>query len=55
MPWMICFIAALSLSCLLIGHELGQHSERAVISNECRQAGKITVKRTGFSCEVIRK
>lgn len=55
MPWMMGFIVALSLSCLLIGHELGQHSERAVIGNECRQAGGFVVKRTGFKCGVIGK
>ena len=48
-----CIILAIFIGAT-VGVIHGQRTERVLVAHECRQAGAFTVKRTGFSCEVIR-
>lgn len=54
-PWVFALLAfAIAAILIMVGHDMGAQNERSVIGNECRQAGKFTVKRTGFECGVIK-
>ena len=58
MPAWAAWIVGVALASLLgmvVGQGMATESTRAAIGNECRNAGAFTVKRTGFTCEVMRK
>lgn len=58
MPAWAAWIVGLALALLLgmvIGQGLATESTRSQIANECRKSGAFTVKRTGFSCTVIKR